>query len=144
MASAVNIVLADAQATPVNHTFIPTGKTDNVMWFEDQSRPTPIGFWKISLEIKKPDSAPAGAASTATRVNRIVINLHEPILETLGTNDNGITPPPTVSYISRSKTEFILPERNSLQDRKDIRKMTQNLLADTQVISMVENLIAVW
>lgn len=145
MSAVTAIVLADAQGTPVNHTFTPLGPdTNGVWWYEDQSQATPIGFWRLSLELKRTPPAGNGGQSTSNRVNRVVAAMHQPVLETLGTNDAGITPPPTVSYVTRSKSEFILPERNTLQNRKDVRKMAMNLLADTQVVNMIENLQGVY
>jgi len=141
MSAVAAIVLADAQGTPVNHTFTPLGPDANgVWWFEDQSQSTPIGYWRISLQLTRTPPAGNGQASSSNRVNRVKCGLHQPQLETLGTNDAGITPPPTVSYVTRGMTEFILPERNSLQDRKDSRKMLMNLMANTQVVDMVESL----
>lgn len=145
MALAANIVLMDAQATPVSHTFIPIGKDQNgVYWFEDQSQANAIGFWKISIEVKKPLPGAPGAKSGTDRVIRVKLGIHEPSMETLGTSDSGLPPPPTISYISRSSSEFILPERSSLQNRKDLRKMTGNLISDAQVVAAVENLIPVY
>jgi hypothetical protein len=141
MSAVANIVLADAQGTPVNHTFIPLGPDANgVWWFEDQSQSTPIGYWRISAELKRTPPPASGDSSSKNRVNRVKLSMHQPALETLGTNDNGITPPPTVSYIERSNQEFILAERDSLQNRKDLRKMSMNLLNDTQIVSMIESL----
>lgn len=145
MPAAANIVLADALATPVNHTFIPLGKdSKGVFWYEDQSQSSPIGYWKISLELKRPLPGAPGQASSSDRVSRVKISLHAPYLETLGTNDNGLTPPATVAYIVRSSTEFILPERGVLQNRKDARKMHALLLADAQLIAAIEALQSVY
>ena len=139
--AASNIVLADAQATPVNHTFIPIGPdAQKVFWFEDQSQATPNGFWRISVELKRPPSAQPGQSSSG-RTFRARITLNEPVLETLGTNTvSGIPPAPTVAYIPRCITEYILPERSVLQNRKDLRKMMANLLAESQMTAVVENL----
>lgn len=141
---AANIVLADAQATPVNHTFVPTGRDNKgVFWFEDQSMANAIGFWKISIELTKPPTAAAGVSSSGRTV-RARIGLHEPILETVSNNTvSGIAPAPTVSYVPRTFTDYILPERSSLQNRKDLRKMNAALQSDAQVVSLVENLIYV-
>lgn len=140
MATATSIVLADAQATPVNHTFIPIGRDDkDVFWYVDQSQTNEIGYWKISIEIKKPPLARPGETSAA-RVTRVKVSLHEPILETLSSNAAGYTPAPTVAYIPRSNVEFVLHERASLQNRKDLRKMTNLLLANQNVIDVVETL----
>ena len=75
--AASNIVLADAQGTPVNHTFVPLGPDkDGVFWFEDQSQASPIGYWRISYQLKRPAVGQAGQA--ANRTYRAVIGLHEP------------------------------------------------------------------
>lgn len=145
MANAVNIVLADAQATPVNHTFIPLGKDSNdVFWFEDQSQANSLGYWKLSVQFKRVLPGAPGQAAKSDRINRVILALHEPTLETLGTADNGLTPPFTIAYITRSKTEFLLPERGTTQNRKDIRKMAQGMLGDAQIIALTENLIPIF
>jgi hypothetical protein len=138
---ASNIVLADAQATPVNHTFVPMGRDKNgVYWFEDQSATSAIGYWKISVELVKPAVASAKQNSEGRTV-RVKVALHEPVLETVSNNTiSGIAPAPTVSYVPRSYQEFVLPERATLQNRKDLRKMAASLLAESQVTSVIETL----
>ncbi|DAD52772.1 TPA_asm: coat protein [ssRNA phage SRR7976325_14] len=140
MANATNIVLADALATPVNHTFIPLGRDEKgIFWFVDQSASNEIGYWKISVDISKPGLARPGESS-ANRVTRVKIGLHEPILEVLSNNAAGYTPAPTIAYIPRCNTEYVLHERASLQNRKDLRKMSANLLNDANIVSVVESL----
>lgn len=141
MTTAVAIVLADAQATPVNHTFTPIGLDGkSVFWFSDQSAVNAIGNWRISVEISQPGQAQPGESS-ARRVNRIKIGLHEPVLETVSNSTvSGIAPAPTVAYIPRSFHEFVVPERSVLLDRKNLRKMSANLLNDANIISVIENL----
>lgn len=64
MATATSIVLADAQATPVNHTFTPVGLDGNkTFWFVDQSQANAIGYWKVSVEITQPANAQPGESS---------------------------------------------------------------------------------
>lgn len=140
--AAVNIVLADAQATPVNHTFVPLGPDrEGVFWFEDQSQASPIGYWRISYQLKRPSAGQAGQNSNQ-RTYRAVIGLHEPVLETVSNNTvSGIAPAPTISYVPRSFVEFVMPERASLQNRKDLRKMAYNLLNEAQLVSLVEGLV---
>lgn len=145
MAAAVNIVLADAQATPVNHTFIPLGPdARGVFWFEDQSQLTPIGFWRISAEFKRPQVAGQGQNSK-DRTIRIKWSLHQPVLEVLSNSTvSGIVPAPTISYVPRSYVEYVIPERSTLLDRQHARKMNANLAANAQVVAMVESLIPLW
>lgn len=140
--AAANIVLADAQGTPVNHTFVPKGPDkEGVFWFEDQSQANAIGFWKISLQLKQPPVSQAGQSSAA-RTFRAVIGWHQPILETVSNNTvSGISPAPTVSYVPRGFAECILPERSALLDRKNIRKMMANGLAEAQITALIETLV---
>jgi len=137
-----NIVLADAQATPVNHTFVPLGPDcSGTYWWEDQSAAAAVGNWRISFQLIRPAVAQAGQSS-ANRVYRGKIGLHEPILETVSNNTvSGIAPAPTVSYVSRAFIEFVMPERTSLQNRKDLRKMLYNLCNETQFVALIETLI---
>jgi hypothetical protein len=111
-----------------------------VYWFEDQSQANAIGFWKISMELARP-SLPAAQQSSEGRTFRVKIGLHEPLLETVSNNTvAGIAPAPTISYTPRVFTEYILPERSALLDRKNVRKMNANLQAEAQLTAMVENL----
>ncbi len=140
MAAVANIVLADAQATPVNHTFIPIGPdAQGTWWWEDQSGSASIAYNRISMNLKRA-SNPAAGSNAGTRMNRVSIGIHTPVLETLGTNDAGYTPAPTVAYIPRVMIEFVLPDRASLAERKDIRKYADYLLANAQMVSAIEDL----
>jgi len=145
MAAAANIVLADALATPVNHTFVPLGPDSNgVWWFEDQSPASPIGYNRISVSLVRPNN-PSSGDSSSGRVARCKIGVHTPKLEnTTNSTVSGVAPAPTVSYLPRVFVEFILPERSALQDRKDIRKFVQFLLADAAIINAVETLQGIW
>lgn len=145
MALATNIVLADAQATPVNHTFIPIGPDKNgTFWFEDQSAATPIGYWRISVEAKRPALASPGESSNKRTV-RVKVGLHQPVLENVtNATVSGIAPAPTVSYVPRTFTEYLIPERASLLNRQDMRKMNANLQTNAQIVAAVETLASFW
>jgi hypothetical protein len=115
-----------------------------MFWFEDQSQASPIGYWRISVELKRPPIAKPGESSQ-NRVMRAVIGLHEPILENVSNSTvSGVAPAPTLSYTPRSFTEYVLPERSSLQNRKDLRKMTMNLQDDALIQAVVEDLQGIW
>lgn len=145
MTAVASIVLPDAQATPVNHTFIPLGPTsDGTWWFEDQSGSSPIAYARISSRLTRAPAAGNGQASGPDRVNRVRLTLSLPQVETLGTNDAGITPPPTVAFVDRFAIEFIMAERDSLQYRKDLRKFALGLLADTQIVAQIESLQGIY
>lgn len=145
MTAVSTITLPDAQATPVNHVFIPIGPdTQGVWWFEDQSGSTSsIGFNRISLSLSRA-SNPAPGSNAKDRVNRVKVGIHTPKLETVGTSDAGYTPAPTVAYIARVNIEFILPDRAISQDRKDVLAFASSLLGDSQLEAMVELLQGIY
>lgn len=137
----VDIVLADAEATPVNHTFIPMGiDKAGVYWFQDQSQANVIGYWAISIELKRPPPAAPGQSSEG-RVYRARIGLHEPVLANI-TNSTvtGVLPAPQLAYTVRGFQEYVLPERSALLDRENISKMMPLLLQNSQVRALVETL----
>lgn len=139
--TAINI--ADAQAVPVNHVFTPAG-TDakGVNWFEDTTQASPVGFWRVSTSMKRPVVAFGGAASSdGGRVYRLQFGLQLPVLETVSNSTiSGIAPAPTLSHVPRAVVQFIIPERSSLQSRKDLRKMTSLMLSDGSIVTMCEQL----
>lgn len=136
MSQAVNIVLADALATPVNHTFAVTEISGGTASFEDRVSGIPIGFGKIKVAIK----APSANGKVGNRNYVAVCTIGIPVMETLGNNSAGLTPPPTVAYVMRATLTFDIPERSTLAQRKDIRKYAEKLLAEAQVVNLVENL----
>lgn len=145
MPQIANIVLADAQGTPVNHTFIPAGRdAKGVIWLVDQSQNNAIGYWRISIECVQPPP-PTSGQSSQERTYRVKVGLHEPVLETNGDSSaSGILPAPTVAYVPRGFSEYVIPERSSLQNRKDLWKMTANLQDNSQIQAAVEQLVTYW
>ncbi len=140
MSAVSNIALSDAQATPVSHTFVPIGPDkQGTWWWEDQSATSSIGYNRISMSLSRA-SNPAPGSNAGDRVNRVKVGIHTPKLETLSNNSAGLTPPATVAYVLRCNIELILPDRATLQDRKDLRKYADFLLAETQLTAMVETL----
>jgi len=148
MAAAANIILADGTTpTAVNHTFFPLGpdpKDSTVFWFEDQSQATPIGFWRISVQVIRPGAAKSGDNS-GSRTIRIKLGVHTPVLETIGNASlNGISPAPTLAYVPRAFVEFVIPERSSAYDRRNLRQLMANLLFHSSLDNVINNLQPVY
>jgi hypothetical protein len=144
MSAVANIVLNDALGTPVAHTFIPLGPdAKGVWWWEDQSGASPIAYNRIAIQLTRPGQAQAGSNS-GERVSRVKVSIYTPQPETLGNTSNGLTPPDTIAYVNRVNVEFSMPERGTLQNRKDLRKYAQFLMADSQLVAMVEALQSVY
>jgi len=91
------------------------------MYFKDVSSGVPIGFPTVSIDLKAPNNANPGQSSQSTRVYRATIKVVVPVLEsgTSASTVSGIPPTFTKAYDVTFKVEAILPERSSLQSRKD-------------------------
>lgn len=141
MATASNIVIADALGTPVNHTFVPIGTDRNgTFWFEDQSASNALGYWKVSIERKAP-AAPQPGTNSVGRTYRYKVALHEPVLANITNSTvSGVQPAPTLAYIPRALLEFIIPEQAALIDRANLAKMLPLLVQNAQIKTMVETL----
>lgn len=140
-----NVVISDGKATPVAHTFNPAEEGELDL-FEDRVGGIPIGFPVIVVRFRRPPSAQAGGVSDATkRAYKVMLNLHLPVLEvTSPSTGTGIQPAPTVAYICRFNSEWVLPERSTLADRKDLRALAYNLLANADIRKVLEDLEAYW
>lgn len=138
MTVAVDIVVADAQATPVSHTFVPLGRDPaGVMWFEDRSAANSVGFWRISIDDSKMPT-PQKAGRSSDRAYRTTVGIHFPVLEVQGPGAAPFVPAPTVAYIPRVFVEFIDPERSTLANRQDVAKMVPLILQNAQVKAVIE------
>lgn len=140
MAAIANIVIADGQGTPVNHTFAPAKTQADMAVLEDRtsaSNPNAlyIGYNKLTFSLVRP----SGNASAATRNLKLSIKVETPKLETVSNSTvSGIAPAPTVSYRPVAELLVTIPERSSLQDRKDLQAFVKNLMANSFVTDAFE------
>lgn len=138
MAAQGNLVLADGQATPVNKTFSANGVSfpkdgGSVATWKDKSSGIAIGFPTITLGVRE--------SSTKTDVDKRIML---PTLEVISGSDGGYTPSPKVAYTVMTREQFVLPNRSTLQNRKDILAFSKNLNADAVMTNAVANLEPVW
>jgi len=148
MPQAANIILADGTLpTAVNHTFVPLGpdtKDSTIFWFEDQSQATPLGYWKTSVQLIRPGN-PKSGESAANRTIRVKIGMHTPILETVSNSTvSGVAPAPVLSYVPRSFVEFVIPERATLADRRNLRQLTANMMYNSYMDNVILNLQGIY
>lgn len=145
MPARANITINDGQATPVAHTFNPAEDGDLDI-FEDKSGGIAIGFPLITVRFRRPSQPTNGSASNANqRVYRVQVNVSVPTLEsTSAATGTGIPPAPTVAYVCRCNMEWMLPERSTLANRKDLRAYVYNLMANADFQKVVQDLEAFW
>jgi hypothetical protein len=139
MPQASTIVINDGAASPVAHTFTPIGKdSKGVLWYE-QTTPSPtnpLGAKRIGYkQVRALDSG-----NRLSAAGKAVFTLHLPTLESLGTNDAGLTPPPTLAYKQVARVEIDLPERGATQERKDTRVLLLNLLGHASAVAAIDTL----
>ena len=143
MPAAANIVISDGAATPVAHTFSPIGQDSKGVWWYEQINPVPtnaLGAKRLGIKVVR-----VMERNRLTGNAKVTITVQNPTLETLGTKDSGLTPPPTVAYVNHARVEFDYPERGSLQERKDTRAFVAALTSATgPILSVIENLNPVY
>jgi len=128
MSAIAPLTLADGQATPVNHTFNPIAiDASGVARWADRSGGIAIGYPVVSFSVKAP-------AAKGSRNYRIVAKVTVPTLEqTSPSTATGIQPAPSVAYNLIGNLEFVIPERSTLAQRKDLLAYVKNLMATAVV-----------
>lgn len=135
MSAISNIVINDAQATPVAHTFAPARQSGDLVEWHDRSTGYVAGFKKLSMLTRFASAQNAG--------QRITIKVVDPTLAvTAPASGTGVQPNPVAAYTTLASVEFLLPTASSLQNRKDILAYVKNLLSNSQIVAAVENLDA--
>lgn len=138
MPAIAEIYLNDGQATPVAHSFAPVNiDAQGVAKLADRSGGIALGFPVISLSLRNP--------SAGNRNYKLSARVLVPTLEvTSPSTSTGIQPAPTKAYDCLASIEFVMPERATLQERKNLQAYVANLLTDSTFTVMVENLETIY
>jgi len=132
MSQIANIAIADGATTPVTHTFTPIQSSPNAVWKDSDAAKAYVASQYIITATRKSTDSTKGL--TRTRISLV--------LPTMG---NGVALPSSeVDYSHQVVVEFISPNRGLKQERKDTRTLLKNLLADAQIIDMVDELHAAY
>lgn len=138
MAIRANITLTDATPiTPVNRVFFPTEQKGSVLNWVDRTQAIAVGQNKLSVSQK--------SSSKDSPTYKISWKLVCPVLaQTSPSTSTGIQPAPTVAYSNLVTLEFVLHERATQQERKDILAQIRDLIDEAIVTNEVENLDLIW
>jgi len=132
MATLANIVLNDAQATPVAHTFAVGSRLGNKITFVDRSPGVLTGFKKIELSYREATQSNAGA--------RMIMKIMDPTLAvTAPASGSGVQPNPQVAYTNLTEISTLLPSASSLQSRKDQWAYLKGLFNNAMLQDAFEN-----
>lgn len=134
MAARGNIVLNDGAATPVAHTFKPVGAPgSSILAWRDSNQAIFAGQAVISCGQR--------LADRKTKSSKMSWKVETPVLEvTSPSTMTGIQPAPTVAYTPLASMEFVLPDRMSLQERKDLLAFVVNLASNAIMTAQVRDL----
>lgn len=120
-----NIVINDAEATPVAHTFAPVTTNGAVAKLANRSATTPLGFETLSVEMR----APAGQQTAY----RLIAGMNDPV--------EGTVDGQTVVVRNNSfKLELNFSPNSTAQERKNTLKLASSLLASSTVADVAEKL----
>lgn len=141
-----NIVLADGQGTPVNHTFLPVViDLNGVAHYEDTLGGIPIGYPRLSISLKRPTTSTQPGSSLKGAVYRAKIKVECPVLEvTSPSTGSGIQPAPTIAYANMGEASHVIAARSTLAERKDYQAFLRNALNHPTVKAVLEDLQAIY
>ena len=132
MAALANIAILDSAATPVSHTYVPVSNSNNLtVWRENAAAGSLAGQPSVKLTSK--------LSPMASGMSRMRFTIDMPAESALGTSDQGYKAIPKVDYTVRATVDFILPNRSSAAQRKDLRVRLISLLGQATVIDTVDN-----
>jgi hypothetical protein len=138
MSAIAALSINDGATVPVAHTFNPAPDVNSAMpMWVDRSGGIAMGYPRITMSLRNP--------TKTSRTYRLLFKIATPVMETTSASTaSGIPPAPVVSYTLLSNLEFVLPERSTLQQRKDILAYVKNFLALSLVTSAVQDFEPVW
>jgi hypothetical protein len=132
--SMTTLTLTDAAGTPVNRSFPLVHSTPDLAVFKDYATNSnyPAGAGVASLSLKE------NSNGTIRVTGKLVL----PTMEiAAGDTGLGFTPAPTKAFECIGTFDLVFPSRASLQNRKDCKAMTIDLLSDALVTSAVESFV---
>lgn len=134
-----SLTINDGQATPVAHTFTARRIENSLAKWQDISSGIALAFPTITATLREPIKGQKVPMYKGTLVFSV------PKMETVNASTyNGITPAPTKAYECQARVEFLMPERSTLADRKDLRAYVANALANVDLKAMLEDLNMVY
>ncbi len=141
MAAQANIALTDGEASPVVHTFVTKGS-------RAQPNGKVVANWREASSVNaEGDNTLVAHYQEGTGANGTIKHtyvLSMPVLETVGTNDSGITPPATKAFENVGVLEFRCSRRSTAQQRENLVKMLADLAAEAVILNEVENRETAW
>lgn len=125
----------DGESTPITHTFDPAKTSSDYALWENRVGGIYVLYEKLAFTLTRPK----GPAKQAGRELVFTMRLECPVGEALGTSDSGLTPPATVAYRPWVEVTYHLPDRSTMQQRKNLRSLVSAVHAGTPLQNAVDN-----
>lgn len=120
-----SIAIADAEVSPVTHTFTPVTTDGALAVLANRSATSPQGFETLRIELATP--------RTPKSAYQLAIGFNDPVEAVVdGTN--------VVVRNNSAKFEINFSQQSTAQERKNSLKMLQNLLGHATLVSVVDGL----
>lgn len=122
MVDFTTFTLADAQATPVNHSFSPLIHGNNEWVWRETGTSSLLGAILIHMTKIR--------VKGNNQVEKYRVRMMLPVLEVVtGSNSDGYSAAPRLAYSLNSVQDIVIPLRATAQQRKDITKFMWGVLA---------------
>lgn len=131
MPSISTITVADSQATPVNHDFVPDKVDGDIAHWSERTSSVAAGFWPLAISLRQP----VPGASAKVYRGKLTFAMPITVVETV----NGVDRT-KVERVYRATVELLQPADGTLEEREDFVELLANLLDDTQVRTVLEDL----
>lgn len=131
-----SLIIKDGQATPLDHTFLPSRiDSNNIATFTERAASgIPVGQPTITWQVRP--------SATSSATNKISGKLTVPkVVTTTDTSGKTVT---SVDYINLATIELVTSTRSTKQERKDLRVLLSNLLLNTAIASTSDDLESFW
>jgi hypothetical protein len=131
MTDIANIVIADGEDTPVNHTFQPVQQSPNAIYRENIADVPVLGQGLINTTL-----------SNNAQIYKVRFILEIPVMEeAVAQNTAGYTAAPKVAHTLRADVVLFAHARSTTQQRDNLITLVSNALQDAQINGMYVNLV---
>ncbi len=124
------ITIKDGATTPADHVFSPVKIDGDVATFANRTSGVPAKYETLTISNRDPNGGNG-------QVNRVQISLAIPVV---ADGSDPAVKAGTVIRTLRFDGTLLEPVTSTLQERKDLRALTWNVMNDATVKAVVENL----
>lgn len=131
MTDIANIVIADGEDTPVNHTFIPVQQSPNAIYREDIADVPVLGQGLLNVSL-----------TNNAQIYKTRIVLEIPVMEeAVAQNTAGYTAAPKVAHTLRADIVLFAHARSTAQQRDNLITLVANAIVNAQVSGTYVSLV---